>query len=183
MGDAMIRIGRSKREGFTLIELLVVIGIIAILAAILTPAIQSLFKKGERVTAQGDVIKIVNAWKSYYNEYGRWPEQAMENIATGQAMNAYFVSILTARYFENQKDNPKNVKFMEVTAEQLSSSTNIFMDPWGKPYCVMFDTNYSGRIERQSLPAVYDTVIAWSAGPDSLTAVAADTKDDVKSWE
>jgi len=168
---------------FTLIELLVVIGIIAILAAILTPAIQSLFKKGERVAAQGDVVKIVNAWKSYYNEYGHWPEQAAENISTGQAMNSYFVGILTARYFENQKDNPKNVKFMEVTAEQLSSTTNIFMDPWGTPYRVMFDTNYNGRIERQSLPAVYDTVIAWSAGPDTNTANVADVKDDIKSWE
>ena len=172
-----------RRLAFTLIELLVVIGIIAILAAILVPAVQSSFKKGQRVTAQGDVIKIVNGWKSFYNEYGRWPTNGQENIVTGQAMNAHFVGILTTRYYENMKDNPKNIKFMEVTAEQLDASTNIFLDPWGTPYRVMFDTNFNGRIERQSFAAVYDTVIAWSAGPDTLTTVAADMADDVKSWE
>ncbi|MFH0908540.1 MAG: prepilin-type N-terminal cleavage/methylation domain-containing protein [bacterium] len=175
--------GRARRMAFTLIELLVVIGIIAILAGILTPVIQSSFRKGQRVTAQGDVIKIVNGWKSYYNEYGRWPTDARENIATGQAMNAYFVGILTTRYNENLKDNPKNVMFMEVTAEQLASTANLFLDPWGTPYRVLFDTNYNGRIERQTLPVVYDTIIAWSAGPDTNTATDAEIKDDIKSWE
>ncbi len=61
------------KRGFTLIELLVVIGIIAILAAILLPAMNAVARKADNSRAKADVQGLQSAWKAYYNEYGCWP--------------------------------------------------------------------------------------------------------------
>ncbi len=46
---------RSQRRGFTLIELLVVISIIAILMAILMPALKRAREQGQRAVCQGNL--------------------------------------------------------------------------------------------------------------------------------
>lgn len=173
---------RECFPGFTLIELLVVIGIIAILAGILMPAISSISLKGQKVQARGDAKRILAAWKSYYNEYGRWPANAGEGASAGMPMNAYFVQVLAARYFEDLQDNPKRIVFIEFAADQLTSTTNV-VDPWGTPYRVLFDTNYNGRVERNGFSDVYDSVLVWSAGPDTNTSTTAEAKDDLNSWD
>ena len=58
---------------FTLIELLAVIGIIGVLAALLFPAIKLALQKAEIAQAQNDVKNIETAVKSFYTEYGKWP--------------------------------------------------------------------------------------------------------------
>jgi prepilin-type N-terminal cleavage/methylation domain-containing protein len=58
---------------FTLIELLAVIGIIGILAALLFPAIKLALQKAEIAQAQNDIKNIETAVKSFYTEYGKWP--------------------------------------------------------------------------------------------------------------
>lgn len=63
----------QKGHGFTLIELLAVIGIIGVLAALLIPAIKLALQKAEIAQAQNDVKNIESAVKSFYTEYGKWP--------------------------------------------------------------------------------------------------------------
>ncbi len=58
---------------FTLIELLAVIGIIGVLAALLFPAIKLALQKAEIAQAQNDVKNIESAAKSFFVEYGKWP--------------------------------------------------------------------------------------------------------------
>jgi prepilin-type N-terminal cleavage/methylation domain-containing protein len=68
----MRRHSRTGR-GFTLIEMLAVIGIIALLVALLFPAIKGALQKAEIAQAQNDVKNIETAVKAFYVEYGRWP--------------------------------------------------------------------------------------------------------------
>jgi len=56
---------KSNRRGFTLIELLVVISVIAILMAILMPALKRAREQGQRAVCQGNLKNLTLAWMLY----------------------------------------------------------------------------------------------------------------------
>ena len=59
-------------SGFTLIELLVVITIIAILAGLLLPVVNSVLNNAHKTEAKSTEMQIVAAVKNYYTEYGQY---------------------------------------------------------------------------------------------------------------
>ncbi|MHC4629357.1 MAG: prepilin-type N-terminal cleavage/methylation domain-containing protein, partial [Planctomycetota bacterium] len=59
-----------KQRGFTLIELLVVIAIIAILLAILLPALHRVREQGRRVVCMSNLKQLSLAWIMYADENG-----------------------------------------------------------------------------------------------------------------
>lgn len=64
----------KRPRGFTLIELLIVMAILAMLAALVGPALFSNLGKGQRATAQTQMDALASALDSYRLDVGRYPE-------------------------------------------------------------------------------------------------------------
>ena len=60
----------ARRGGFTLIELLVVIAIIAILAALLLPALAGSKQKGQGIACLSNGRQLTLAWLTYASDFG-----------------------------------------------------------------------------------------------------------------
>ena len=124
-------LSRCNRGAFTLIELLTVIAIIAILMALLFPAIEAGRKAGRNTRAISDCTAIVSAVKSYVTEYGRMPVIDPTKSPTGDTLvgdkqaqisglpNSLLFNTLRAIDMIPNKDhaqNPRKVVFFEGRA-------------------------------------------------------------------
>jgi len=77
--------GRRPRTGFTIVELLTVIAIIAILAAMLFPALAGARKAALKKKAALQISQIVTAIEKYDSDYGRFPISTNAQIAASAA--------------------------------------------------------------------------------------------------
>lgn len=63
----------TKRSGFTLVELIVVISILAVLAGVVVPKVQSHVQKSRDARRLADIRAIQEAITSYYTDRGSYP--------------------------------------------------------------------------------------------------------------
>jgi prepilin-type N-terminal cleavage/methylation domain-containing protein len=73
----------TGERGFTLIELLVVIAIIAILAAMLLPALSRAREKGQATVCKNDLRQILLGVHLYVSDFGVYPPASSTAFGDG----------------------------------------------------------------------------------------------------
>lgn len=101
----------KRRSGFTLIELLVVIAVIAVLLAILLPALRKVKMLSKRISCQSNLKQIAMAWNMYLDDYdGRFYQETDANLKYGgwKGIRQAWLTRPLNKYFNLPVDLPED---------------------------------------------------------------------------
>jgi prepilin-type N-terminal cleavage/methylation domain-containing protein len=209
---------QKNSSAFTLIELLVVIAIIAILIGLLFPAFRAVQNQARNTQAKNDLTQIVNAVNAYYTDYGRYPLVTADTTygpggtanntlfnelrASGATQNPRQIVFISPPFVKNPSNPRSGIALQATTINGISVAIGDFVDPWGTPYNVRIDGDYTN-----SIPNPYGAqtvggagsdplplgVISWSRGTDQTLGTNGNNvyrdpttgaqSDDVISWQ
>ena len=160
----------SKRNRcFTLVELMVVVSIIAVLVALLFPAIKTALLKAEVASSQTKAQALVTAIAAWNTTYGTWP---IVSSTIQVQVDDNFVKLLTGQIAASGSpsvigNNSSQIKFLDISKKDLDSSGN-YIDAWQNPYYVVVDQTYSSQMKNVlATSTTYQaSICVFSAGPD-----------------
>ncbi len=151
-----------RRQGFTLIELMVVISIIAVLIALLLPAVQQAREGVRRVQCQNNLMQLSMALHQYHHAHGSLPPGCVNQTGpirvgdTGYMMGwipqilPYLdMSLLHSKIdFNLSANDPANIQLLAYTPPMLICPSH----PWGQ----RTDNSYAGCYHSREEPISSD---------------------------
>ena len=147
------------------------------------------------VAAKAGATQLASGLRSYYDEYGHWPDFAGDGKILDATGNAAILRVLTAH---DETNNPRRIVFFEAAPARKPDLTNgitpdgVFVDPWGSPYRIILDSGGSGTIAnpypKDPNSKIQARAIVWSLGKDGKQGAPKDEhisqgSDDICSWK
>ena len=124
-----------RREHFTLIELLVVIAIIAILAAILLPALQSARTRAQSSACTSNVKQFMTVAQMYMDDHrGWWP--AGSKVQTSYIASLVKAKMLPAEFYDKNADG-----FVACPAVPINKKYTVNSNFWSQTYGTQYVHN------------------------------------------
>jgi type II secretory pathway pseudopilin PulG len=158
------------KHNFTLVELLVTVGIIAILAGLVIPAVISSQNQGRITQAKSDMNAIKLALKSVETTYGKIintgkalgsstvstsDDQLEINENTKEMYKAFIAELSDPNNIglTNRNFNTRKIKFLDPSSDydptisySATSQAEQWIDPWGKAYNIVIDLKFRGYV-------------------------------------
>jgi prepilin-type N-terminal cleavage/methylation domain-containing protein/prepilin-type processing-associated H-X9-DG protein len=130
---------KSKTKGFTLIELLVVIAIIAVLAALLLPALSKAKQQGQKVECISNLRQMQLAWQLYADDRDGWLPQNDFGQSAGRFDFKYSWTAGWLDYTDNNPDNTNSWIMLNNpfgTIGQYTQNPGIYKCPSDKSWAM-----------------------------------------------
>ena len=185
-GRITVRVSQRIWPAFTLIELLVVIGIIAVLASLLLPALAAAREKARRTACLNNLNQMAKSLESYCSDYGQYfpcsTGYGLDPICRSDAYTAANMSMVQQAFFLKDRiqnagiwvrgqDASRPVRTLAPTTSDGNTTYRAFPDRFWRTMAVGYGL------------AVPDVVGATVLGPNGLGFLASSNYiSDIRSF-